>query len=178
MSSEQQKPAMAKKKTKAKKKKPLGMKAFFPTAKNFQGFDKHRCRYEESIKDHVFVPKKYGELSQLAPWRWEQFGFCPHCKLSPCVTVEHFDEIFEKACTEHKKAAREDDNKTTRKELAIISKIEKFVMRIMTKHFGRDYIKRTGTPECVIKESHTYTCDWHENGGIKEWKRIWHEGGK
>lgn len=164
--SSQPKPIAAKKKTRARKKKVLGVKAFFPTAKNWQGFDKHCCVYEESIGDYVFVPKNYGELSRLAPWRWEQFGYCSHCKLSPCITVEHQDDILHKAMSEYQ-AADDYKDKTTKKELVLISKIERFVMRFMTKYFGRDYIKRTGTPECVIKDSHTYTYYWYYNGGLE-----------
>jgi hypothetical protein len=38
-----------KKTAKKNKKKALTVKNFFPTRKNFQGFDLHLCKYEESI---------------------------------------------------------------------------------------------------------------------------------
>ena len=146
---------MRKKRKKESKKKPLGLKAFYPTVKNSQGFDLHLCRYEPSIQDHVYVPKNYGKISQNT--RWRNLNFCPSCKLKPCITVEHWDEIHAKAMEEHwanKKA--EEEGKKTRSEVMVMKRIENFTMKKMTKYFGKEYTKQEGTPCCIIYDTQEY----------------------
>jgi hypothetical protein len=131
--------SLIKKKKRGKKKKPVGMKAFFPALKNSQGFDMHLCRFESAIQDHVFVPKKYGDLSRNAGWR--DLSFCRSCKLTPCLTVEHFDEIFAKAMEEHrlrKKLEIEGKKTGSRNDVELMKRIDGFCMKLMRKHFGKD----------------------------------------
>jgi hypothetical protein len=139
-------------KKKKKKKKPLTMKNFFPTLKNSQGFDLHLCRYEESIQQHVFLPKKYGYLSRhRVPHQ-----FCNECKLKPCIIIEHEEEIFEIQYQEHNAhdIAQKEGKKV--RELTAVNRSERRMMNIMTRHFGKDYVKKWGVPNCIIKESHSY----------------------
>ena len=151
-----------KKKKKARKKKPLGVKSFFGTTKNFQGYDLHHCRYEPRIGDHVFVPKNYGKLSEGAVWR--NLAFCECCKLKPCVTVEHMEDIRSKAIDEHwARKEREEGGQKTIADLAVIQRIEKFILKLMTKHFGREHMKGAGTPSCVIIETQAFTPTWFES---------------
>ena len=143
-------------KKKPRKKKPLGLKAFFQTATNFQGFPIHLCRYEPAISDHVFVPKNYGEMTKGYVWR--DLSFCRSCKLQPCIMVEHQDEHIEKACHLRwdKKVAEEEGRKAC-SELDIAKKMEKHVTKQLRKYFGRDYTngKLDGqVPDCVIQGTH------------------------
>ena len=146
-----------KKKKVAKKKKPLQVKNFFPTLKNSQGFPKHLCCYEESIKDYVFVPKNYG--TSIAKWRNNEFCCC--CKLKPCITVEYFDLIQHKCFEEHHAMdqAREEGRKI--KDLTVINRLQRMIMNLLKKHFGRDYVNEVGVPECVFKETQEYNLRWH-----------------
>jgi hypothetical protein len=58
----------------------------------------HLCRYEETIRDYIFPPKNYGRLSvHRQPHR-----FCNDCKLKPCITIEHLDEIATLQFEEHR----------------------------------------------------------------------------
>ena len=151
-------PLKKKRKTTKKTKRP-GLKAFFETTKNSQGFGMHLCRYESKIGDHVYVPKNYGQLSRGMVWR--NLDFCPSCKLQPCISVEHFDEISKKSFEEHyanDEAVKA--GKKGRKPLAIMERIEKFTMRFMVKYFGREYVKRVGTPGCILEHTHKYHMDW------------------
>jgi hypothetical protein len=140
------------KKAVKKKKKPLTMKKFFPTLKNSQGFDLHLCRYEDSIRDHVFVPKNYGQLSRhRVPHQ-----FCNDCKLKPCITIEHQHEMLEIQYEEHKAhdQAREAGKKV--RQLTAVNRSERRMAKIMSRHFGRDYANKAGVPNCIIKEAHSY----------------------
>jgi hypothetical protein len=74
------------KKKKTTKKKPQTLKKFFPTIKNSQGFAMHLCRYEETIRDYIFLPKNYGQLSVHR----QPHQFCNDCKLKPCISIEHW----------------------------------------------------------------------------------------
>ena len=135
-----------------KKKKPLTMKKFFPTLKNSQGFDLHLCRYEDSIRDHVFVPKNYGQLSRhRVPHQ-----FCNDCKLKPCITIEHQHEMLEIQYEEHKAhdQAREAGKKV--RQLTAVNRSERRMAKIMSRHFGREYVNKAGVPNCIIKEAHSY----------------------
>ena len=145
---------------KPKKKKPLGMKAFFQTAKNFQGFPIHLCRYEASIGKHVYTPKNYGELTKGFLWR--DLSFCPSCQLQPCLMVEYQDDIQSTAHDlrwEQMKAEEEGTKACT--NLDIVKKAEKQAMKHFRKHFGREYMKRCNNrvPDCVISGTHHFGDD-------------------
>jgi hypothetical protein len=140
------------KKKKTTKKKPQTLKKFFPTLKNSQGFAMHMCRYEETIRDYIFLPKNYGQLSvHRQPHR-----FCNDCKLKPCITIEHLDEIATLQFEEHRMhdEAREAGKKV--RELTPVNRAERRMMKIMTRHFGREYTKKVGVPNCIIKEAYSY----------------------
>ena len=146
----------------AKKKKKLLVKSFFQTLKNPQGFDLHHCRYEPTVGEHVYVPKNYGHSSDGAVWR--VLDFCACCKLQPCITVEHMEDIRSQAMDEHwARKEGEEAGKKTIDDLAIFVRIEKYILRAMTKYFGRDYMKTTGTPSCVISETHNFTTAWFDS---------------
>ena len=147
--------------TKKRKKKPLGMKAFFPTVKNFQGFPVHLCRYEASIGKKVYIPSEdYGQLSKFCPWR--DFSFCPSCNLQPCIMVEHQDDIQSAAHDVHwnQKRAEEEGRKAC-SNLDIVKKAEKQAMKNLRTHFGRDYMKRCNNcvPDCVISGTQKFGQD-------------------
>ena len=151
-----------KRKTNSKKKKPLGVKDFFSTVKNSQGFGMHLCRYEQSMGDHVYVPRNYGQLSKGKLWR--NLDFCPSCKLQPCINVEHFDEIQKESFEEYyAQDQAENAGKKPKKPLAMLKKMEKFTLKFMTKYFGREYVKRVGTPGCILNETHEYHRSWYED---------------
>jgi hypothetical protein len=109
------------KKKKTTKKKPQTLKKFFPTLKNWQGFDMHLCRYEESIRDYIFLPQNYGQLSRHR----QPHQFCNDCKLKPCITIEHLDEICKLQFEEHRlhDEAREAGKKV--RELAPVNRAER-----------------------------------------------------
>jgi hypothetical protein len=137
---------------KKKKKKSLTVKNFFPTHKNFQGFDLHLCKYEDSVRDYVFLPKNHGQLSRhLVPHQ-----FCNDCKLKPCITIEHLVEIAELQFKEHSAhdKARKEGKKV--RQLTAVNRSEKGMMKIMTRLFGREYTNKVGVPNCIIKETHSY----------------------
>lgn len=143
---------------KPRKKKPLGLKAFFQTATNSQGFPIHQCRYEPTVKDHVYVPKNYGEMTKGFLWR--DLSFCASCKLQPCIMVEHYDEFFDKSFKMHwaKKVAEEEGRKAST-EMEIAKKMEKEATKQLRKYFGRDYMSKNHVPECVIKGTHELGWD-------------------
>lgn len=151
--------AFVKNKTRKKtpKRKPPSVKNFFSTVKNSQGFDMHLCRYEPSIRDYVYVPRKYHQLTKAKLWI-DRTKFCSCCKLQPCITVEHAEEIAHKACevfSAHEKALQEGKRV---KQQTPVTAVERFIVSLMNKYFGREYMKRNGTPECVITEA----CQWHQ----------------
>ena len=149
-----------KEKKKPKKKKKKGpkqqkMKAHFVPLKNSQGFEKRLCVFEPSINDLVFVPKKYGEVSKKERIR----EFCKHCKLTPCITIEHLDEIVDKwvdlTVGRNKQLPRLSRD-------AVVNRLEKFTMRFMTKYFGREYTQKHGMPECIPEDAVFHTKhEWH-----------------
>jgi hypothetical protein len=63
-----------KKKKKTTKKKLQTLKKVFPTLKNWQGFDMHLCRYEETIRDYIFLPqnRRQDDWYQLSSSKWLQ----------------------------------------------------------------------------------------------------------
>ena len=132
---------------KKRKKKAPGVKSFFQTKKNFQGFDRHLCQYEDSIKDYVFVPKNYGERSQFRDNK-----YCTSCQLKPCIMIEHMDDIVPQATSELFPRKRS--------EVAVAGRMENYVKKLLVKYFGRDHVKRVGTPNCVIEETNSFTHDW------------------
>jgi hypothetical protein len=81
--------------------------------------------------------------------------FCNNCKLKPCITIEHLDEICKLQFEEHRlhNEAREAGKKV--RELMPVNRAERRVMKIMMRHFGREYTKKVGVPNCIIKETHT-----------------------
>lgn len=144
------------KKKKKKKPKAIKMTNFFQTRKNFQGFDMHLCRYEPSIKDHVYVPKCHEEVAKARPW--VERKFCCSCKLQPCIMETHLEEITHKWLDEwnvHKKAIEEGRRV---KAMTPVNRLEKFILSLLTKCFGRNYMKENGTPDCVVKQ----VCDYYE----------------
>jgi vancomycin resistance protein YoaR len=148
-----------KKKTARKKKKKNPITAYFERLKNSQGFDLKDCRYEPSIGEQVYVPKNYGYAI------WDR-SFCPHCKLKPCITVEYMDTILTKAREEHKKREEAEMEGAKGKKvcpIAVMDRIANYTMKLMKKHFGREYVNRTGIPQCVIEESHTYSLEWYQS---------------
>lgn len=148
-----------KKKAPKKKKKPIVLlTTFFEHRKNSQGFPMHQCRYQKEVKDHMYVPKNYGELSRGKAWR--NLNFCRSCKLEPCIMVEHFEDVFKKAMVELKVQRQKIEAGKKCTDLATIQKIEKVPIRLLTKYFGKDYMARHGVPNCVFKETHEYTQEW------------------
>ena len=145
------------KKRKTVKKKKVTVKHFFPTLKNSQGFDMHLCRYEDSIGDHVYVPKKYGQLRA----GWMNNSFCPNCKLQPCINVEYYEDIQHQSFQVYYAQEEAEAAGKKTKPLAALQKMEKYTLKFMTKHFGRNYMKRVGTPGCIITETHKYHRGWH-----------------
>ena len=143
------------------KKKPLTMKNFFATTTNSQGFGMHLCRYEKSIGDHVYVPPKYGKLSKGRAF-WLNQGFCSDCKLQPCITVEHHEEIKEKLMDHHDKDDRAINAGKKPNNVTLLNKSERSILTFMTKYFGGDYAKRVGTPCCVMKAAHQFNREWLE----------------
>lgn len=147
------------KKKKATKKKPVTVKAFFPTMTNSQGFGMHLCRYEQSVRDYVFVPKNYG---QKARSEGKPMIYCSCCKLTPCITVEHWEDVFRVAYDEHTKQWEGmQQGKKKKSDLAIMKKLERFTVRLMGKYFGREYTKKIGIPECIMKDTNQYTHEWY-----------------
>ena len=148
------------KKSKGKKKpKPNTLTNYFQTRKNSQGFDIHLCRYEKKMEDYVYLPKNYGHRAK--PWR--DCSFCCSCKLQPCIAIEYWDEIFEKAYEEYKKMeAAKRDGSLGKKicPVAVMDRIAKFAMKYYRKHRGSNYVKMTGMPECIIKSSNEYNLTW------------------
>ena len=140
------------KKKKPRKKKDPGMRAYFGTVKNFQGFEKHLCCYEESVKDFVYVPRKYQDL---VPRHMMGREFCKCCMLKPCITVVHQREISEKMVDLYLPR--------NKKEQTIANMMERFVMSKMRKYFGTEYLKELGTPNCVIEEVSEYSYDYYDS---------------
>ena len=138
---------------KAKKKKPVGMKQFFATATNFQGFPIHLCRYEPAVGDMVFVPKNHGALTKGYAWR--DLSFCTSCMLQPCIMVEHQDAIQDMAsdlCWAKRFA--EGEGRKSRTHLEIVKKMENHATKQLRKCFGRDHKSNNHVPDCVIKGTH------------------------
>jgi hypothetical protein len=150
-----------KRRTTKKKVERPGVKAFFETKKNFQGFGMHLCRFVDSIGEHVCVPKNYGQLSKARGLKCP--NFCPSCKLQPCINVEHYDDIEEKSYEEYKgeDEAVKDGKKPT-KPLALMQRMERFTPRFMTRHFGRDHVKQFGTPMCIMEATQKFHREWAE----------------
>ena len=149
----------AKKRRKTKKQKHMeSIERHFPRKKNFQGFDMARCRHEASIGDYVYVPKNYGSTSAGKLWR--DLRFCPQCKLKPCINVEYFEEInrhcFDQ-CWKHERTL-EDGKKSS--ILALLKRMENNTVKLLVRHFGREYVKRVGTPGCVIEDTQDYLSRW------------------
>lgn len=152
----------SRKKKKTTKKKPVVvLTTFFEHRKNSQGFPMHQCRYQKEVNDHMYVPKNYGELSRGMAWR--NLSFCTSCKLEPCIMVEHFEDVFEKAMVELKVQSQKIAAGKKCTDLATIQKIEKVPIRFLTKYFGKEYMARHGIPNCVLKGTHEYTQEWYNS---------------
>ena len=156
--------------TKKKKKKP-SIKAFFQTVTNSQGFPIHKCRYEERIGDHVYVPPNYdGRLSLGGAIRGKT-DFCIWCKLKPCIAVEHFEEIHKKMWDEHYKMGEAQKAGKKTNNVTVINKVARFTNRFMRKYFGSEYTKRVGTPHCIMNEIFEYNYEWCKEKREEEERR-------
>ena len=147
---------------KTKKKKKPSIKAFFQTVTNSQGFPIHKCRYEERIGDHVYVPPNYdGRLSLGGAIRGKT-EFCPWCKLKPCIAVEHFEDIFHKSYNEHSKAEKrfKEGRLNQKNNEALINRIARSTNQFMRKYFGSEYTKKVGTPHCIMNDIFEYNYNW------------------
>lgn len=131
------------KKKRSKKTKEKSIRSYFIPETNFQGFEKRLCVYESSIKDFVFVPKKYAVKSKK---RGILGKFCQSCKLGPCIATEHYDELSAKAAK-----VAVSDGKSTR---IVVKRCETLMKGFMRKYFGREYLNRVGLPECVHQNIH------------------------
>ena len=155
-------PAQKKRKT-TKKKKTEGIKAFFPTVTNSQGFGLHLCRYEQSIGDHVYVPPKYGQLSKNGSTKGNVKKFCPWCKLQPCIVVEYWDtEMRNKVVEEH--LAMDEVRKAGKKKcnMTVINKLSRYMTKFFRKIFGSEYTNRVGTPYCIRNELYDFNSEWNK----------------
>ncbi len=147
-----------KRKKKTTKKPVIKMTTFFEVAKNSQGFPIHQCRYQKAVNDRMYVPKNYGENSRGKAWR--NLSFCVSCKLEPCIMVEHFDDVLQKALAELEAQREKIEAGKKCTDLATIKKIEKVPIRFLNKYFGKEYMARVGVPCCVFKETQEYTQEW------------------
>ena len=158
------KPFIVRKNLRSKKKAKVNtITNYFASQKNSQGFDLHLCRYEKKVDDKVYVPKNYGHRAKP----WDDRSFCCSCKLQPCITVEYYDEIYEKANQEHEKrevAEKEGIGGKRSCPVAVVDRIANFAMKFMRRHFGSEYVKTHGMPECIIKESHQFNLAWFNCG--------------
>lgn len=151
-----------KKRKKTTKPKPITVKNFFPTLKNSQGFDMHLCRYEASIRDYVYVPRKYHKITKAKLWI-DRSKFCPSCKLQPCINVEHFEEIGHKSFEVHSAHDKAKEEGRRVRAVTPVRSLERYIMSLMTKYFGREYMNRNGMPECVIEEACKWNDDWKKS---------------
>jgi hypothetical protein len=81
-------------------------------------------------------------------------NICNDCKLKPCITIEPLEEITEMQYKEHSlhDKAREEGKKV--RQLTAVNRSEKGMMKIMTRHFGREYTNKVGRPNCIMKEAY------------------------
>jgi hypothetical protein len=135
--------APTKKSANSRKKapKPNSVKSYFSSKTNFQGFCLSKCRYKKSIDSKVFCPRNYGSIARA---NFREMEFCKHCLLTPCITVEHLYDIHSKKFELSYGSIIPDDK--------IADKLERFMVSLLRKYFGSQYIKDFGTPPCVLEE--------------------------
>ena len=124
-------------KKKKKKAKPTKIDKLFKPKTNFQGFEMKHCVYEPTIKKHVFVPKNYGKNTRDEK---EIYSFCQHCNLKPCITLEHYSDMVEKAA-ELSIAKCLPYN-------TIVARLETKTKGFMRKYFGAAFTRDHGLPQC------------------------------
>ena len=137
-----------------KKKDPQSvLQQFFPVVKkqrvipekNFQGFPMPECKYSEELDKHVYCPPCYGSSMRKeepvdAVWR-----VCPDCYLSPCVTVEKWDEITD-LCAEIMLPDGDADPENLEEQLfKMLDQLDDILVEI----FGPRYMRRRPVPECA-----------------------------
>ena len=109
-------------------------------AKNFQGFNKSQCTYQESIQDYVFIPEDYGQLYKNQRFAKDPPDFCEFCNLAPCIMKEHEEELRGLG---KKLEAEQKDHPGIR--LIVF----KYVNSLMEYYFGKRYVRKLRTPICV-----------------------------
>lgn len=128
---------------KKKSKKRNTLHNYYAHVLNFQGFPKHLCRYEDTIKDHVYVPKKYLEAAKPSCLD----TFCPQCKLTPCFSHFHYKEMCQKV------SSIVVENKGT--ALVATKRCETLMKGHMRRYFGAKYTREVGLPECFYEALHS-----------------------
>lgn len=126
-------------KTQKSKKKPCKKNTlhnYYQPVLNSQGFPVHLCKYEDSIKDLAYVPKKYQEIAKPT----YVSTFCSHCKLTPCASHFHYKELCQKA------SSIIVENKGT--ALLANKRCETLMKAHMRRYFGAKYTREVGLPEC------------------------------
>ena len=139
------------------KTKPASIRSFFPTLKNSQGFGLHLCRYEEKVGDHVYQPKNYGQVS-----RQLKAELCIWCKLKPCITIEHHECIQDVLFDKHQAHDKEKEAGKKVRSAPPVNRAERFMVKLMTRYFGKEYMKKEGVPNCCMREAWRFHTEWKE----------------
>lgn len=123
------------------KRRRKTLKSYFKVLRNFQGFNLKDCKYEQEIRDKVFVPKCYGTSWRLR-WGNVPAEFCRQCLLRPCLTDEYMREILVTSrSVEGRYGPAEERNK-----------VENVIRAKMESLFGKRYVRGLPTPCCVLQE--------------------------
>lgn len=124
------------------KRKNNTVKNYFATIVNFQGFPKHKCVYQLSVHDYVYVPPNYQDVAR--PNLLSKF--CRKCLLTPCLASFHYTEL----CGKIAKLLMVDPAERV-STLVVSRRCETMMKGYMRKYFGAKYTRDTGLPQCVYE---------------------------
>ena len=115
--------------------------AFFLLKKNEEGYPLHLCKYNKELREHVYAPRGYQDLSMLR--KGAQQGFCHHCRLEPCVTEQHYYDAYGHARKMAKESEKLPSKTEVRAETAVV------LQKIHCKWMKKRYSKKKPILTCI-----------------------------